>query len=1269
MHAQKIYVEDGLVFEQYNHEYGLSHNHIFNFIKDSEGFLWLATPDGVNILDGKTAKIFKGYSNKNDTFRGRIVLSLFEDSKGNIFCGTKAYGLNIHNRSSGNFININEPLLANALSKSIKSIVQIDNQNYALLTEKEIIYFNLDDNYEVSGVSISEIALNDKEYTRKLLFYNNSVYLNTNKRLLKIAGEDQELIFSHQYLKDCKIRNDKIWINADTSIGYLTDKLDKVNWIDYDLPQIPGGEKDWYLDFDISANNELWLGSKFKLIRLKLDNAFHVIHSKAIETKVKSNKLLLDTYDNVFIATSHSQGLVKIDGRQHQYNYISLPDGYEDVYRHNFTADNDGNYWISGNPGVFVYDTKTQTYHKFKNGSYRGLEDRKINHQIKDRNGNVWFSTSNGIATYNADSGTFDIYGNDVGKFWDNFTIYLQTDSKNNLWYKTKNRLNLINNLDKTHERFDIEGIEALFIDTDDTIWITAERKGLLQYNIVSGRPKFVKEFFISKQFLDYVTRDIKRDRLGRLWLSGTNGIYIYDLDQEQVVFHAHRDNILKHNGLFGVVKDNRGNIWVKQHQYPAVCINPDTFEVVETSPLWMRSKADTNIYAAIASIDSNGLAFTDGTGGFFVYHSDSLTVNPKPPNIALEQVRINGEILFNSYLGSQELRFDDLKYDNNNIDISLKEVNSQNSYTTQYAYRLLGSSEEWQFTKSLGNLNFSALDSNDYQLQVKSTNDGEYWSTPSTLATFSILPPWWQTNYAYAAYILLIALIIYSLYTTQLNKRLAESETEKLKEVDEFKNKFYQNITHEFRTPLTVIMGLSEQIQDKKSSIIKRNADQLLNLVNELLEIGQIESDVTKLNVQTHDIVSYSNYFIESLQSLADHKNVSLNFSSNHEEILVDYDDQKYQMILNNLFSNALKFTPQNGQIEMTINQVNDTVIIEITDSGPGIPDDQLDQIFDRYNSSRSTSNMNGLGIGLALTKELVKLMNGSINAENNLDQGARFIIEFPAAKSSNKNLSEEIINRTDIELISNTDKNLILVIEDNTDVRNYVHSTLSDHYHIISAENGEKGVALALEYIPDIILSDVMMPGISGYEVCEQLKNDDKTNHIPIVLLTAKADLNSKIEGITQGADAYLSKPFNKNELLAQLQNLIQNREKLKAKYASEISETSHKRPSLTDEFLSKIQDLLLSKIDDDAYGINDICQDLGTSRTQLHRKIKALTGFSTSIFLREIRLAEGYRLLIETDLNISEVAYAVGFSDPNYFSKLFNKKYDKNPSALKQ
>ncbi len=681
-----------------------------------------------------------------------------------------------------------------------------------------------------------------------------------------------------------------------------------------------------------------------------------------------------------------------------------------------------------------------------------------------------------------------------------------------------------------------------------------------------------------------------------------------------------------------------------------------------------MRSKADTNIYAAIASIDSNGLAFTTGTGGFFVFHTDSLTVNPKPPNFALKQIKINGQTQFDNFLGADGLEFNNLKYDNNNIDISLKEVNSQNSYTTQYAYRLLGSSEEWQFTKTLGDLNFSALDSNDYQLQVKSTNDGEFWSTPTTLATFSILPPWWQTYYAYAAYILLIALIIYSLYTTQLNKRLAVSETEKLKEIDEFKNKFYQNITHEFRTPLTVIMGLSEQIQDKKSSIIKRNADQLLNLVNELLEIGQIESDVTKLNIQTHDIVSYSNYFIESLQSLADHKNINLNFSSNHEEILVDYDDQKYQMILNNLFSNALKFTPQNGQIEMTINQINEGVVIEITDSGPGISKDQLDQIFERYNSSRSSSNINGVGIGLALTKELVKLMNGSIKAENNLDQGARFIIEFPASKSSDISLVEEIINGTDIELISNSDKNLILVVEDNTDVRNYVHSTLSDHYHIISAENGEKGVELALEYIPDIILSDVMMPGISGYEVCEQLKNDDKTNHIPIVLLTAKADLNSKIEGITQGADAYLSKPFNKNELLAQLQNLIQNREKLKAKYATEISTPKNKRPKLTDEFLGKIQALILAKIDDESYGINEICQDLGTSRTQLHRKIKALTGFSTSIFLREIRLAEGYRLLIETDLNISEVAYAVGYSDPNYFSKLFSKKYDKSPSALR-
>ena len=819
----------------------------------------------------------------------------------------------------------------------------------------------------------------------------------------------------------------------------------------------------------------------------------------------------------------------------------------------------------------------------------------------------------------------------------------------------------------KSHEFFEIEKIAAIFIDSSNTLWVTDGNKGLLKYNIDSGKPIVEKEFFIYKDFLDYNTLGIIDDKYGRLWIHTVNGIYVYDPNSEEVVFHANRNNILKHERLFKITPDNRGNFWVAQYKNPSICISTETFEIVESSPLWMRHEGDIDVYAGPSGVEKSGEIFMEGTGGFFVYNSNSLVTNPNPPHFTLHKLKINGHSTFDNFLGTENLNFDQLNYDENNIEVGLKAINPENSYTTEYAYRLIGNSEQWQYTKELKTFNYNGLQPNSYQLQVKSTNNGKDWSAPLTLASFNILPPWWKTIFAYIVYFAFAALLIYSFFRIQLNKKLAESETKKLKEVNDFKNTFYQNITHEFRTPLTVISGLTNQIDDKKSSIIKRNADQLLSLVNELLEIGQLETNTSKLNISTQDVVSYSKYCVESLHSIANEKNIELTFETNKEEIFMDYDAQKYQLIINNLLHNAIKFTPNNGKIRLRINERDNKIAIEVKDSGIGIEKAQLKTIFNRYQKSISKQNPNGIGIGLALTKELVALMNGIIHAENNSDKGVTFKMEFPLATQSIQNVHQSELVNSAKQVTNTSDKNLILVIEDNEDVKNYIVSVLDSNYNIATAVNGKVGIEKALELIPDIIISDVMMPFKNGYEVCNHLKNDKKTDHIPIILLTAKADLNSKIKGITKGADTYLSKPFNEEELLGHLNNLISTREKLKKKYTKELNENDASKKPTSNLFLNKIQDLILNQLDNDIYGINEICNDLGTSRSQLHRKIKALTGLSTSIFLREIRLNEGYKLIKKTDLSISEIAYSVGFSDPNYFSKLFTEKFQIPPSKI--
>ena len=797
----------------------------------------------------------------------------------------------------------------------------------------------------------------------------------------------------------------------------------------------------------------------------------------------------------------------------------------------------------------------------------------------------------------------------------------------------------------------------------DNRMWLTINKKGLYEYDITGNIPVKKREFRNSDQLTSYRTHDIQKDPEHRLWITSSNGIYIYDWEKERIVHHINKDNLLEAEDLRGITKDLRGNFWVNQHSKPAICIDYKTFEIIDKTPEWMRQLTDKRNYAGPSYISSNGRTFTQGRGGFYVYNQDSLEVNSTPPKVVISELKINGKTHMKNYLGIAKDSFLKLNYQENNVEIQCKVVNNVPTYKTQYAYRLHGSSNNWVYGNSLATLNFSALPSNSYKLQIKATNDGMHWSDVSTMVNFKISPPWWRTNLAYVFYFICLTSMGYYFYGLQIKRQLAESESQKLKEIDEFKNTFYENITHEFRTPLTVISGLTEDKKSKEYKIIKRNADQLLKLVNNLLDLGKIEANSTVLNSEFVDFVSFSRYCLESLESFADKTGIGLHFEAKKDEIVFNFDVEKMQLILNNLFSNAIKFASE--QVVVRLDLRNDMIKMEIEDDGPGILEDDIPRIFDRYFQSKDSKNSIGSGIGLAFTKELVMLMNGEISISNIPAKGACFTLCFPCEIQK-----EEVINKGEvIKRTENESQNVVLVIEDNPDVLAYIHDILNENYEVITAVNGKIGLEKAIQFIPDVIISDVMMPEMNGYEVCERLKSDFRTDHIPVIMLTAKADIESKLSGLRRGADVYLSKPFHRKELNAHMRNLLEIREKLKQKYSQIIQIEGETLKESKNEFLERLEQLLLDHISDDSFGIPKICELIGVSRAQLHRKLKALTNLSTSIFIREIRLKEAYKLLVTQDITVAEAAYSVGFSDPNYFSLLFSERYQKPPSAIRK
>lgn len=537
------------------------------------------------------------------------------------------------------------------------------------------------------------------------------------------------------------------------------------------------------------------------------------------------------------------------------------------------------------------------------------------------------------------------------------------------------------------------------------------------------------------------------------------------------------------------------------------------------------------------------------------------------------------------------------------------------------------------------------------------------------------------------------------------------EYESIRLKENQELKNKLYTNITHEFRTPITVIQGMAHQIESmvktQESSklyqslqLIKSNGNRLLQLVNTILDLAKLESGKMKLNFSVGDIISYFRYLVKSFEPFAATKKVYLQFLTGLDELVMGFDNEKIQQIVSNLLSNAIKFTPPGGKIffivDKTVNNGEPYLHFEVKDNGEGMAQTDLGSLFNRFYQAPSSKHKNqGSGLGLALVNELVKLMAGRIEVISELGKGTMFKIILPIQAASPTAIEPQIdMERDEAEsdepLITNdtrepndlvkgsprpaipddNEKPLLLIVDDNQDIIYYLQSLLEKKYIIETARNGVDGILLAQEIIPDVIISDLLMPDKNGYELCDQLKNDLRTSHIPIILLTAKSDISSRIEGLKTGADAYLTKPFNENELLAQLENSLSLRKKLQTRYKLPEPRNNEEDAStpMEDAFLVKLNHIIAEQMENEDFGILQLCRSMQMSRTQLHRKITALTGKSTSIYIRSLRLQKAKSFLRKPDKNISEIAFAVGFSDPNYFTRLFTEEFGVTPTGFR-
>jgi len=917
----------------------------------------------------------------------------------------------------------------------------------------------------------------------------------------------------------------------------------------------------------------------------------------------------------------------------------------------------------------------------------------------------LWVGTGNGgayggqagnggVDRMDIEAGTFThfkLIRNDDGRGDFSYTPYtICEDNEGYLWLGTGPGGIFRSNKDKTaFTNFEVSEtgnssknsfLNIVRVDTNGDIWASdfMDEGTLYRYNREEGKfDPYIKGFKAT---------DILIDKRGWLLISTwEKGLVHLNPADRSYTQYTKKEGLPSNDGI-SIVDGSEGYVWVGTLMGPAK-FNTKTGKI--SSVGLPKARYNWGIFKT-----SNNQIFVGKNDGLVSFYPDQVTGNPYPPKVIISDFLISEKNYAVKNKHSDEVI---LSHNQNDIAVKYLGLHFSNPEKNRYQYKLEPLDNKWINAGHERTVRLADLSPGNYNFLVKAANSDGVWSDEISSLQFTIKPPWWIRWWAYILYLAIAIAFADRFYRFQLSKRMATSESKKLKEMNRFKNTLFTNITHEFRTPLTVIKGMTDSIKsnlenkrlddlDNSLEMIERNSNSLLHLVNEMLDLAKIESGNMELQLVQADVVPFLKYIGESFHSYAEENQISLTIYTETDTLIMDYDASKLTSIISNLLSNAIKFTPGPGKIIVHIKQItqkqNSYLYIKVKDSGIGISGEELPNIFNRfYRTNMSEINKSGgTGIGLALTKELVDLMNGKIEVKSTLEQGSEFSVQIPVTRNAPVSQYSELskvpvtpIAKTSLippgqMLESDSELPLVLIIEDNPDVVHYLKTCLKENYEIIHAENGQTGIDMAIEKIPDIIISDVMMPVKDGFEVCATLKTDDRTDHIPIIILTAKVTFEDKIKGLSQGADAYLAKPFNKEELFTRLDQLVSSRKKLISKIQKEGFDTLLKKrtknPQL--QFLQKVKKLVREDITNPDFGSADLARRLLISDSQLYRKIKAITGRSTAVFIRSIRLQHAKDLLLVTDKTVSEIAYEVGFNDPSWFSRAYKEEFGFAPST---
>jgi len=1317
-------------FKHLNVEDGLSQSSVLSIAQDGRGFMWFGTRFGLNKYDSQSFKIYNHENNNEKSLNNPEYLSsLLALRDGTLLIGTQD-GLNKYNEGDDNFDSYkhNEKDPNSISNNTIRCIFQDKGNRVWVGTSNGLNLLSTNGKYKFKRfLYIQKLRQQIYAITED---HNGTLWLSTTDGLINMRFKEGKIIIKYFKVFNEALnktidnhvttmvedRENNLWIGTkQTGVCKLNLSNEQITSYKYSILNPQGLSSNNIRKIIADQEGKLWIGTLHGInIYNPASKSFITLQNEPENPASLSQNSVYDIYQDrqgiIWVGTYY--GAINMVYPNYTpfkiYRSTTTPHGLSSNVVSAIMEDQYKNLWIaSEGEGINYYDRKKNTFTHYKNNPNNpaSLSANLVKSVIRDKNNRVWIGTHyGGLNLFKPESNSFVRYtsrANDNSSLSNDEITVVFEDSFGRFWVGTNNGLNSFDRQTGKFMRNQVNGLANavlyIFEDSKRTLWVATD-VGL--YQLKNGKAKFSRRVAANPEILKYNHINcITENKNGDLLL-GSDGNGLFKLNPEK----HHYSRLTTHNGLpsnviLGILEDDFENLWITTDK--GLCkynLESNEFKVYNTKDGLPGNEFNLRSFLK----DSNGEFFFGGLSGMVSFYPNQIKENRTTPPVIFTGLKLfNKPVVLNGKSGLLKKNISTLKSitfesHQNVFSIDFTVLNFIKSNKNSYAYKLEGFEKNWNYV-DIPSASYTNLSPGNYTLIVKGSNNDGLWTNKASSLQIKILPPFYRTWWAYLFYFCLVAAVLFVIARYVLIRALLKKE----KEVNEHKLEFFTNISHEIRTPLTLIVGPLEQlIENAKDNPtlnrdlqpIKNNADRLMNLVTELLDFRKTESGKMTLHVSPGDIVKFSKEIFLAFQNMAISKKIDYSFQTETSHLELYFDKIQLEKVLFNLLSNAFKFTPDGGKISLEISQTDAFAAINICDNGKGIPLENQANLFNNFYQANNNSNI-GTGLGLSFSKSLVELHHGKISFQSSPASGDQngytcFSVNLKIGKEHfnasdfitdyvyyddaiNYNLAEaeepELIKTT----LTNPEKKRysILLVEDNKEVRTFIKNALVADYNIEESENGMEGLESAIQLIPDLIISDVMMPVMDGLELCRQIKTDERTSHIPVILLTARSAYVHQINGFENGADAYIMKPFNLKMLELNIKNTLKARETIKQKFAQVITlEPSNLVINKTEEgFLTKIMQIIENHISDPEFDVPTLATEIGMSQPVLYKKIRALTDLSVNDFIKSLRIKRAAQLLKQNAGNIAEVAYAVGFNDRKYFSLEFKKHFGKTPSEF--